>query len=159
MKHISDVVNIPVLVKDFIIDDGQIYEAQANGASAVLLIVAIVDDAKLKELIRTATSLGLDCLVEIHNESELKRAISAGAEIIGINNRDLMAFTVDMQTCMRLIPKIPKEKIIIGESGFKKYAEVRALKEAGAHGVLIGETFMRAKNISKKIKEVLYGAH
>ena len=159
IKQISEVVNIPILAKDFIIDDGQVYEARANGASAVLLIVAILDDIKLKELIRVATAIGLDCLVEIHNERELKRAVSAGAEIIGINNRDLLAFTVDMQTCARLIPKIPKGKIIVGESGFKKYAEIRALKEAGAHGVLIGETFMRAKNISKKIKEVLYGTH
>ena len=121
VKQISEVVNIPVLVKDFIISDGQIYEALANGASAVLLIVAILDDTQLKELIDTARSLGLDCLVEVHNENELKRACDAGAEIIGVNNRDLHAFVVDMQICMHIIPKIPEGKIIVGESGFKKY--------------------------------------
>ncbi len=158
VKQISDVVNIPILVKDFIIADGQIYEACINGASAVLLIAAILDDETLKDLIGTAASLGPDCLVEVHNEKELDRAIAAGAEIIGINNRDLLAFTVDMQTCARLIPKIPKGKIIVGESGFKEYSQVRALKEMGGHGVLIGETFMREQDIAQKIKEVLYGS-
>ena len=157
VKQISEVVNIPVLVKGFIISDGQIYEALENGASAVLLIVAILEDTQLKELIDTARSLGLDCLVEIHNENELKRACDAGAEIIGVNNRDLHAFIVDMQTCMRIIPKIPAGKVIIGESGFKKYSEIKALKNIGAHGVLIGETFMREQDIGKKVRDVLYG--
>lgn len=157
IKQVSEVVNLPVLAKDFIIDEGQIYEALANGAHAILLIVAILDDAKLKALIDTAHSFGLDCLVEIHNESELKRACAAGAQVIGVNNRDLHAFVVDMQICNRLIPQIPEGKVIVGESGFKKYSQIKALKEIGAHGVLIGETFMREQNIGKKVKEVLYG--
>jgi indole-3-glycerol phosphate synthase len=159
VKQVSDVVRIPILVKDFIITSGQIYEACANGASAVLLIVAILDDAMLKDLIATASSLGLDCLVEVHTETELTRAVKAGAEIIGVNNRDLFVFNVDMRTCEQIIPKIPKGKIIVGESGYTQYSEVRALKAMGAHGVLIGETFMRSQNIAKKIKDVLYGAH
>ncbi|MCK5259798.1 MAG: indole-3-glycerol phosphate synthase TrpC [Candidatus Omnitrophica bacterium] len=157
VKQISKAVNIPILAKDFIIDEGQIHEALANGANAVLLIVAILDDVQLKGLIDRARSLGLDCLVEIHNTNELKRACAAGAEIIGVNNRDLHAFVVDMQTCKRLIPKVPEGKIIVGESGFKKYSEVKALKNIGAHGVLIGETFMREQDIGKKIRKVLYG--
>lgn len=157
VKQISAAVRVPVLAKDFIIDDGQIYEALANGASAVLLIVAILEDAQLKELIDMARSFGLDCLVEVHNDRDLKRACDAGAEIIGVNNRDLHAFVIDMQTCARVIPKIPEGKIIIGESGFGKYSEIRRLKDMGAHGVLIGETFMREQDIAKKIKEVLYG--
>ena len=157
VKQIHEVVTIPILVKDFIIDDGQIYEALENGASAVLLIVAILDDSKLRDLIDTARSLGLDCLVEVHNENELKRACDAGAEIIGVNNRDLHAFVVNMQTCINIIPKIPEGKVIVGESGFKNYSQVKALKNIGAHGVLIGETFMREQDIGKKMKEVLYG--
>ena len=157
VKQISEVVNIPVLAKDFFINDGQIYEALVNGANAVLLIVGILDDLRLKELIHTAHSLGLDCLVEVHNENELKRGCDAGAEIIGVNNRDLHAFVVDMQTCARIIPKIPKGKVIVGESGFKKHSEVKALRKIGAHGVLIGETFMREEDIGKKIRRVLYG--
>jgi len=157
VKQISAAVNIPVLVKDFIIDDGQIYEALTNGANAILLITAILDDKKLCSLIDLAHSFGLDCLVEIHNENELKRAVAAGAEIIGINNRDLHAFVVDMQTCNRLIPKVPKGKLIVGESGFKKYSQLKELKNIGANGVLIGETFMKAPDIGKKVKDVLYG--
>ncbi len=159
VKQVSDVVRAPILVKDFIITNGQIFEACANGASAILLIVTILDDAMLKELLATAASLGLDCLVEVHNEAELNRALAAGAEIIGVNNRDLFVFNVDKGICERIIPKIPKGKIIVGESGYKQYAELKALKALGAHGVLIGETFMRSQNIAKKIKEVLYGAH
>ncbi|MBN1870302.1 MAG: indole-3-glycerol phosphate synthase TrpC [Candidatus Omnitrophica bacterium] len=157
VKQVREVVSLPILNKDFMIEEGQIYEAQANGANAVLLITAILEDAVLKELIAAARFLGLDCLVEIHNENELKKACNAGAEIIGVNNRDLFAFFIDMQVCMRLIPKIPKDKIIVGESGFKKYSEVKALKDAGAHAILIGETFMREDDIGKKMKEVLYG--
>lgn len=158
VRQIADAVKLPVLVKDFVIEDGQIYEAAANGASAVLLIAAILKNGQLKEMIKTAHELGLDCLVEVHNEQEIKRAVNAGAEIIGINNRDLFAFTVNMQTCTDLIPKVPQEKLIVAESGYKKYEEIRALKQMGCHGVLIGEMFMRAKDIGKKVKEVLYGA-
>ena len=157
IKLVRDAVNLPILAKDFILDDGQIYEARTNGADAVLLIVAILEDAKLKELIEAAHSLGLDCLVEVHNEKELQRACAAGAEIIGVNNRDLHAFVIDMQTCMRIIPQIPRDKVIVGESGFKKYSQVKALKDIGAHGVLIGEVFMREKDIEKKVRKVLYG--
>lgn len=157
IKQITEEVTLPVLTKDFIIDEGQIYEAWSNGASAVLLIKAILDGAKLKNLIDVANSLGLDSLVEIHNEDELNQACEAGADIIGVNNRDLFTFEVNMDTCTSLIPKIPKNKAIVAESGFRSFEEIQTLKELGAHAVLIGETFMAAENIGNKIEEVMYG--
>lgn len=157
INDVSNAVQLPILAKDFIIDEGQIYEACTNGAGAVLLIVAVLDDRKLKALMDVAGSLGLDCLVEVHNKDELKRAVGVGAEIIGINNRDLCTFEVDVHVCMDLIPKIPSGKVIVAESGFKTYLEIQALRNAGVHAVLIGETFMREEDIGKKIKEVMYG--
>ena len=157
VKQVSEAVPVPVLTKDFIIDEGQIYEARYNGASAILLIVAILDDKELKRLLEVASALDLDCLVEVHDEQELKRALDNGAEIIGINNRDLHTFNVNIEVCKQLIPKIPKGKIIVAESGIKTHQDVKTLKDLGAHAVLIGETFMREKDIGKKIKEVIYG--
>lgn len=157
VKLISGQVTIPVLAKDFIIDEGQIYEARLNGAGAVLLIAAIVDDGTLKGLMGTAASLGLDCLVEIHDEVELERACAAGAQIIGVNNRDLRTFVVDLQTSTRIIPKVPKDKVIVAESGFSTCQEIRALRDSGAHAVLIGETFLKEKDIGGKIREVMSG--
>jgi len=141
IKQITEKVDLPVLTKDFIIDEGQIYEAWANGASAVLLIKAILDGVQLKSLIDVTRSLGLDSLVEVHNDDELNQACDAGADIIGVNNRDLQTFEVNMYTCTNLIPKIPKNKAIVAESGFRTYKEIQALKELGAHAVLIGEIF------------------
>lgn len=157
VKQVTEKVDLPVLTKDFIIDEGQIYEAWSNGASAVLLIKAILDDAKLKSLIEVTDSLGLDSLVEVHNEEELQRACDAGASIIGVNNRDLKTFEVDMQTCVDLIPKIPRNVAIVAESGFHTHEEIQSLKKLGAHAVLIGEALMTAENIGNKIEEVMYG--
>jgi indole-3-glycerol phosphate synthase len=157
IKQITEKIELPVLTKDFIIDEGQIYEAWSNGASAVLLIVAILNDNELESLIRVANSLGLDTLVEVHCEEELQRACDAGADIIGVNNRDLQSFEVDIQTCIKLIPKIPNSKVKVAESGFHTYKEIQGLKGLGAHAVLIGETFMAAKDIGNKIEEVMHG--
>ncbi|HLF18038.1 MAG TPA: indole-3-glycerol phosphate synthase TrpC [Candidatus Omnitrophota bacterium] len=157
VKQISDGFNVPVLTKDFIIDSGQLYEARYNGASAVLLIVAILTDKKFNEFYEEATKIDLDCLVEVHDEEELKRALAMDAEIIGINNRNLETFEVDLKTCEKLIPKIPKGKTIVAESGIQTHKDVEALKEMGAHAVLIGETFMRSKDIGKKIEEIMKG--
>jgi indole-3-glycerol phosphate synthase len=148
-------VNLPVLTKDFIISDGQIYEAKANGAAAVLLIVAILDDSELGGLLNIAREFGLDCLVEVHDEKELDRAMKAGAEIIGVNNRDLKTLDVNFKTSERLIPRIPGDKVIVAESGLRTHDDIRRVKDLGAHAVLIGETFMRAKNIGGKIDEVM----
>lgn len=157
IKQITEKVTLPILTKDFIINEGQIYETWSNGASAVLLITAILNDEQLKSLIEVTNVLGLDSLVEIHNEDELKRACDAGADIIGVNNRDLHTFKVDMKTCDHLIPKIPKNKAIVAESGFRTHEEIQALNNLGVHAVLIGETLMMAEDIGNKIEEVMFG--
>jgi len=157
IQEVTATVVLPVLAKDFFIDAGQIYEACANGASAILLIAAALDDQLMNDLIETAGQLGLDCVVEIHNATELKRACRAGAEIIGINNRNLTTFQVDMNTCQTLIPKVPQGKVIVAESGFRSFNEIWQIREWGANAVLIGETFMKANDIKQKIKEVMYG--
>jgi indole-3-glycerol phosphate synthase len=144
-------------MKDFIIHDHQIYEGFSCGASAILLIVAILSDDEIKQFMATAHSLGMDCLVEVHNEEELKRALKAGAEIIGINNRDLHSFVVDKKTSERLAAKIPKGKIIVAESGFDSHEDIKRLAAHGIHAVLIGETFMKEHDIAKKMKDVMYG--
>ena len=157
IRQVSVQVKLPTLAKDFILDEGQVYEALANGASAVLLIAAVLTDGKLRDLIRLAGALGMDSVVEIHNEEELDRGLAAGAKILGVNNRDLNTFAVDMGTCLRMIPDIPKDKVIVAESGYHTHDEVRAIENLGVHAVLIGEAFMRARDIAQKMKEIMYG--
>ena len=157
VTQVSSLVDVPILAKDFILSEGQIYEACSNGASAVLLIVAILNDAALHRLVKTAASLGLDVLVEVHNKQELKRALDCGAQIIGVNNRDLKTFMVDMRTCRRIVPSIPKGKVIVAESGYQHHDEIVQLQAMGVHAVLIGETFMQAKDIGVKIKQIISG--
>jgi len=155
VKKISDEFHLPVLAKDFFIDEGQIYEARYNGASAVLLIAAILDDALLKKLLKKAGDLDLDCLVEVHNKEELLRALEAGAEIIGINNRDLRTFEVTLKICEALIPQVPQGKIIVAESGIHSHKDVKLMQQLGAHAVVIGEAFMASEDIGKKMDEIM----
>jgi len=155
IKKVSEKVNLPILMKDFIIDEGQIYEAFVVGASAVLLITAILKEDKLKKLMETASGLALDCLVEVHDEPELDTARRVGAEIIGINNRNLKTFEVDLGVSERLIKKIPKDKVIVVESGIKSFKEVQNFKRLGANAVLIGETFLRAPDVGAKMSELM----
>jgi len=155
VKKVSDSCDVPVLTKDFIIDEGQIYEARFNGASAVLLIVAILSGQELKNLIEVASVLDMDCLVEVHDEEEIKKALDSGAEIIGINNRNLHTFEVDVNTAQRLIPCIPRKKVIVVESGLSAHEEIQRLEDLGVHAVLIGEAFMKADDIGEKIDEVM----
>ncbi|MCA9408968.1 MAG: indole-3-glycerol phosphate synthase TrpC [Candidatus Omnitrophica bacterium] len=155
VKKVSDEVGLPVLMKDFFIDEGQLFEARYNGASAVLLIAAILDDEQLRSLNQKAQELDLDCLVEVHDETELNRALNCGADIIGINNRNLRTFEIDLQTSCKLIPKIPKGKVIVAESGLQTNEDIKQLHEMGVNAVLIGETFMRAQDIGKKIDEIM----
>lgn len=154
LKSIAECVSIPILRKDFIIDEYQIYEARAIGASAVLLIAAILDKETLNRFYQLAASLSLDCLVEVHNESELDMAINIGAEVIGINNRNLKTFEVDLRTTGRLASHIPKDKLIVSESGIKNSKDMKAVQNLGASAVLIGETLMRSNNISAALKEL-----
>ena len=146
LKDISGIVNIPVLRKDFIIDEYQIYQAKLIGADAILLICAILDETTLKNFLHLAKSLKLSCLVETHNEEEIKKTLNIGADIIGINNRDLKTFTVDINTSLKLRKLIPSNKILISESGIKTAEDIRILKDIGFNGALIGESMMLSDN-------------
>ena len=146
LKDVSDTVNIPVLRKDFIIDEYQIYQAKLIGADAILLICAILDETTLNKFLNLARSLKLSCLVETHNEDEIKKALNSGAEIIGINNRDLKTFKVDINTSLKLRKFIPENKILISESGIKTAQDIKMLKDNGFNGALIGESMMLSKD-------------
>lgn len=156
IRELSSVFETPILTKDFILDAGQIYQARANKAAAVLLIVRMLDDAALKDLMQVTYGLGMDALVEVHDQPELDRAIRAGADIIGVNNRNLDTFVVDMATSDRLIPQIVSSgKVAVVESGIKSHEDIVHIRQLGAHAVLIGEAFMSAPDIGKKIKDVM----
>jgi len=155
LREIAAKVKIPVLRKDFIIDEYQIYEAKLWGAKAVLLICALLEKETLSSYIAAADKLALDCLVEIHSEEEAKEAIEAGARIIGINNRDLTTFNVDTTLASRLQKIIPAGTLTVAESGIKSAEEVRALKSSGVDAVLIGESLMRATDRKKFLSELL----
>ena len=148
-------VSIPILRKDFIFDEYQIYESAAYGADALLLITAILSQEQLVELQALSHSLGLDCLVEVHNEKELERTLSCDAEIIGINNRDLNTFKVNIDITRRLCALVPKEKIVVSESGIKTKHDIAKLKKWGVNAVLIGEALVTTSNISAKMEALL----
>lgn len=158
LREISKLINIPVLRKDFTVDSYQIYEAKTIGASAVLLICALLDTNTITEYIKICHSLGLSALVEAHNEEEIQSAIKAGARIIGVNNRDLKTFTVDINNSVRLRSLVPNDIIFVAESGIKTNADVNTLKQAGVNAVLIGETFMRSSNKKAMLEELNGGA-
>ncbi|MBU3185764.1 indole-3-glycerol phosphate synthase TrpC [Clostridium estertheticum] len=139
---VKENTSMPILRKDFIIDKYQIYQSHFLGADAILLIAAVLKD-KLKSYFELATSLGLHCLVEVHNNSEIELALECGSKIIGINNRDLSNFNVDIHTTEKLMKYIPYDKIVVSESGISSLSDVLYLKSIGASAVLIGESFMR----------------
>lgn len=155
LTEIKQVVNLPVLRKDFIIDPIQIYEAKAIGADALLLIVAALTEKELQAYLELATKLGLDALVETHNEEEVKIALEIGAEIIGVNNRDLQTFNVTLETSERLRKLIPQDKIFVSESGIHTEEDIRRLKSLKVDAVLIGESIVKQKDPSKKIKNLI----
>ncbi len=152
LKEITDNVKIPVLRKDFIIDKYQIYESKQIGASAVLLICSLLDTDTLAEYILTAHSLGLSALVETHDEFEIESALKAGARIIGVNNRNLKTFEVDINNSVKLRPLIPENIIFVSESGIKAVQDIRLLKNIGVNAVLIGETLMKSDDKKKQLK-------
>ncbi|HXT40327.1 MAG TPA: indole-3-glycerol phosphate synthase TrpC [Candidatus Angelobacter sp.] len=160
LRQIRAAVKLPLLRKDFIIDERQILEAVEWGADAVLLIVAILTDNQLKQFHSIATEAGVAALVEIHNESELERALAVGASLIGANNRDLKTFKVDLATTERLAARMRatsngKEELLVAESGINTRNDVRRLKRAGADAILVGESLMRGGNVQVKIGELL----
>ena len=158
LKEIAANVSVPLLRKDFVVDEYMIYEAHLLGASAVLLICAILDDRQLSEYKEIADSLGLDALFEAHDENEIERAINAGARIIGVNNRNLKDFTVDINNSVRLRELVPRDILFVSESGMKTREDIRHLKENGTDAVLIGETFMRSDN-KKEMLDWLRGGY
>lgn len=154
LKEIAQAVTIPVLRKDFTVDEYMIYEAKVLGASAVLLICAILTDEQLHSYICLAHRLGLSALVEAHTEEEVKRAVQCGARIIGVNNRNLKTFEVDVTTAVRLRKFIPDDCLYIAESGIRSTEDIRTLHDCGTDAVLIGETLMRAPDKKKKLEEL-----
>jgi indole-3-glycerol phosphate synthase len=157
LKAAKDSTTIPILRKDFIIDELQVYESRIGGADAILLISKVLEETQLVKLLKLAEELGMQALVEVHNSKELEKAIEFGAKIIGINNRDLKTFQVNRKNTIALVQKYPelRETIVISESGIKKREDIKALKEVGVDGVLIGETLLKSNNIPAKIKELL----
>jgi len=154
LREIKKIVNIPVLRKDFILDPYQIYEAQLIGADAVLLICSLLDTKHLKEYIKIADSLGLSCLVEVHDEVELYNALEAGSRVIGVNNRDLKTFEVDINTSTRLRKLVPADKVFVSESGINTHEDISVLRGNGTDAVLIGEALMRSGNITAEMAEL-----
>jgi len=147
--------SLPLLRKDFIIDPYQLVEARVAGADAVLLIVAALGPDRLDQLLRAAADLGLDCLVEVHDEEEVAIAIEAGAELVGVNNRDLHTFEVDLGTTFRLLPDIPAGTVVVAESGISSRRDVIELENAGVDAILVGEALMRAEDPGEAIRALL----
>ena len=154
LKEIAETVSVPCLRKDFTVDEYMIYEAKLLGAKAVLLICSILSEKQIKDYIEICDGLGISALVEAHNETEVKAAVSAGARIIGVNNRNLKDFTVDTENSKRMRELVPEDIIFVSESGVKSAEDVASLREIGADAVLIGETLMRAENKKDKLSEL-----
>jgi len=155
LGSIRNHVDLPLLRKDFIIDEYQIHEARAFGADAILLIAACLDRRQMEDYLALAAGIGLDVLVESHTYQELDRSLLAGAALVGVNNRDLSTFVVSLQTTLDLLKDIPDDRIVVSESGIKTRADVVTLRNAGVDAILVGESLMREKDIGKKVKELL----
>ena len=150
-------MSIPAIRKDFIVDEYQIYEAKILGASAILLICSLLDDDRLKHYLDIAHRLGLSALVETHDEEEVNRAIKIGATIIGVNNRDLKTFNVDINNSVRLRKMVPKDIVFVSESGIKTSEDIEVLRKNGTNAVLIGETLMKCKDKKSMLLELAGG--
>ena len=144
MKDVREAVTVPVLRKDFIIDDFQVYEGRAAGADAILLIVAALEDAQMADLYATITGLGMTALVEVHDERELERAVKLNPTVLGINNRDLKTFDVDLETTARLGALVPDDVLLVAESGIRNAEDMAHMGTLGAHAVLVGEHLVKA---------------
>jgi indole-3-glycerol phosphate synthase len=155
LERIKKAVSLPLLRKDFVLDEYQIFEARSFGADAVLLIVALLDVDALRQFLASAGSLSLDALVEVHTEEELSAALKAGAKLIGINNRDLKTFEVRLETTERLLPLVPPGILVVSESGIDSPERIEKFERLGVHAFLIGEALMRAPRPGEKLKELL----
>lgn len=154
LKEITERVSIPCIRKDFTVDEYMIYEAKTLGAAAVLLICALLDEERLKSYLTVCDRLGLSALVEAHDEEEIRRALRVGARIIGVNNRNLKDFTVDVENSTRLRELVPDSILFVAESGIRSSRDIQRLQEAKVNGVLIGETLMRAPDKKRMLDEL-----
>jgi|TARA_B110000305_G_C19298799_1_gene568058 indole-3-glycerol phosphate synthase len=155
LERARKIVEIPILRKDFIIDSFQVTETKASGADCILLIVAALDDHELKDFYDQSKAIDLDVLIEVHNLEELERALKISPELLGINNRNLSSFEVDIQNSIDLLEKIPSDVTIISESGILKQSDLKNLSSAGIYGFLIGEKFMRAESPGQDLLELI----
>jgi indole-3-glycerol phosphate synthase len=155
LVNIKKNLSLPILRKDFIIDEYQIYESIFAGADAALLITGLLSDEELKRFVKIGRQYQIDFLVEVHSEEDVEKAIDAKCEIIGINNRDLHTFKVDIKTTQRLLKIIPEGKITVSESGIRTREDILYLKSLGINAVLIGEVFMRSEDIGKRVQELI----
>lgn len=153
LKAVRAAVDIPIIRKDFIIDDYQVYEARSIGADCILLIAAAIGDAQMYELTETALTLDMDVLIEVHNEEELERALRLPLPMVGINNRDLHTFDVSLDTTLRMLEQIPDDRIVVTESGILTPNDVRVMREHSVNSFLVGEAFMRAEDPGKTLAE------
>ena len=151
--EIAAVVDLPLLRKEFILDAYQVHEAAAAGASAILLIAASLDDAQLSDLYSEAVRLELDALVEVHDEAELDRVLKIEPQIVGVNNRDLKTFDVDLATTVRLAGLVPSDVVLVAESGIHSPGDVRRMGESGAHAVLVGEALVKAADTADRVRQ------
>lgn len=157
IKAVRDVSTLPILCKDFIIDPYQVYEARLAGADCILLIVAALSDQQLVELTDLVHQLGMDILVEVHNQCELERALKLPVQLIGINNRNLKTFETSLQTTLSLKAHVPSDRLLVTESGIHTADQVRMLQAEGVHAFLVGEAFMKAKNPGQALQELFFG--
>ncbi|MBU6391416.1 MAG: indole-3-glycerol phosphate synthase TrpC [Planctomycetota bacterium] len=155
LTEVKKSIHLPVLRKDFIVDPYQIYEARSAGADAILLIATLLSKEEIQHFLELAEGMSMDCLVEVHSESELKKVLQTSANIIGINNRDLATFKIDLETTLLLRPMIPAGKIVVSESGIKSREDIVTLIKKGIDAVLVGETLMKTANIPAKLHELL----
>ena len=154
LREIADIVTIPCLRKDFVVDEYMLYETKILGAKAVLLICGILDKQQLADYIKTCDTLGISALVEAHNENEIKMAIESGTRMIGVNNRNLKDFSVEVENSRRMRELVPRDILFISESGIKTQGDIKSLRDIGADAVLIGETLMRATYKKAKLSEL-----
>ena len=155
LEAVREAVAVPILRKDFLLEEYQVIESAGAGADVVLLIMAILEEPVLKRLIRFSHDLGIEALVEVHTEQEVKQALEAGATVLGINNRDLKTFQVDLQTLKRLRPLVPPDRTVVSESGIRSRADVEFVLQQGVHAVLIGEELMVSRDVETRIKELM----
>lgn len=155
LRAVRQAVDLPVLRKEFVVDPYQVYEARAAGADALLLIAAVLDDDELAQLGALALELAMSALVEVHNEVELARALRIDPRIVGINNRDLKTFAVDLENTARLRPLIPVDVVLVAESGIRTRADVDRLGRIGVNAMLVGEALVRAEDVGRQVRELV----